>query len=236
MTASRLFPTRALVAGALVLLAAPVLLPAPAMAQSSSSSSSMAKSVSYDTLQPHVGWYGTLGGSGIQPRDTDGTVNGTDSTLEYNMGYGLFGAGGYRFRNGLRLEGEIGYGSVGLDSFRYGGTGGNADGDLQLWSATGAAYYDLPTAGRVSPYIGGGAGAVRESIDRVSASSGGTTVSAEGDTDTNLTAFGEVGLNIALAPAFDLVPSYRYQWIDDGRDGFDDTQMHVFRAGLRYWF
>src|SRR3546814_18388480 len=67
-------------------------------------------------------------------------------------------------------------------------------------------------------------------------SSGGTTVSAEGDTDTNLTAFGEVGLNIALAPAFDLVPSYRYQWIDDGRDGFADTPMHVFRAGLRYWF
>src|SRR3546814_8938471 len=80
------------------------------MAQSSSPSSSMAKTVSYDKLQPHVGWYGTLGGSGIQPRDTDGTVNGTDSTLEYNMGYGLFGAGGYRFRNGLRLEGEIGYG------------------------------------------------------------------------------------------------------------------------------
>src|SRR3546814_6957530 len=73
--------------------------------------------------------------------------------------------------------------------------------DLQLWSATGAVYYDLPTAGRVSPYIGGGGGAVRESIDRVSASFGGTTVSAEGDTDTNLTAFGEVGLNIALAPA-----------------------------------
>src|SRR3546814_20621387 len=79
--------------------------------------------------------------------------------------------------------------------------------DLQLWSATGAVYYDLPTAGRVSPYIGGGGGAVRESIDRVSASSGGTTVSDEGDTDTNLTAFGEVGLNIALEPAFDLVPS-----------------------------
>src|SRR3546814_9465492 len=44
--------------------------------------------------------------------------------------------------------------------------------DLQLWSATGAVYYDLPTAGRVSPYIGGGGGAVRESIDRVSASYG----------------------------------------------------------------
>src|SRR3546814_5630941 len=84
-------------------------------------------------------------------------LNGTDSSLEYNMGYGLFGAGGYRFRNGLRLEGEIGYGSVGLDSFRYGGTGGNADGDLQLWSATGAAYYDLPTAGRgrTEEHLGG---------------------------------------------------------------------------------
>src|SRR3546814_5514793 len=99
---------------------------------------------------------------------------------------------------------------------------------------TGVQTCALPiSAGRVSPYIGGGGGAVRESIDRVSASSGGTTVSAEGDTDTNLTAFGEVGLNIALAPAFDLVPSYRYQWIDDGRDGFDDTQMHVDRKSTR---
>src|SRR3546814_16479609 len=102
MTASRPFSTSALVSGALMLLAAPLLLPAPAMAQSSSPSSSMAKTVSYDKLQPHVGWYGTLGGSGIQPRETDGTVNGTDSTLEYNMGYGLFGAGAYRFLNGQR--------------------------------------------------------------------------------------------------------------------------------------
>lgn len=229
MIASRFMTTTALAAA---LLAAPAVMPTAAQAQSKQAQSKSATSYT----QPHTGWYGTLGGSGIQPRDTDGTVNGTGSTLEYDMGYGLFGAGGYRFRNGLRLEGEIGYGSVGLDSFRYGGTSGSADGDLQLWSATGAAYYDLPTTGRVSPYLGAGAGAVRESIDRVSLSSGGTTVSAEGDTDTNFTAFGEVGLNIALGPSFDLVPSYRYQWIDDGRDGFDDTQMHVFRAGLRYWF
>jgi opacity protein-like surface antigen len=231
MTASRLLSTTAV-----ALLAAPLFLAVPAMAQSSPHGAAPHGSVPYDTLQPHVGWYGTLGGSGIQPRDTGGNVNGTDSSLDYDFGYGLFGAGGYRFRDGLRLEGEIGYGSVGLDSFRYGGTSGGADGDLQLWSATGAVYYDVPTAGRVSPYIGAGAGAVRESIDRVSLSSGGTTVSAEGDTDTNVTAFGEAGLNIALGPKFDLVPSYRFQWIDDGRNGFDDTQMHVFRAGLRYWF
>jgi hypothetical protein len=58
----------------------------------------------------------------------------------------------------------------------------------------------------------------------------------EGSTSTDLTAFAEAGLSFDLGSALELVPPYRYQWIDDGRDGFDDSGIHVARLGLRYWF
>lgn len=183
-----------------------------------------------------TGWYGSLSGAALQPRDTDGNVNGVDSTLEFDTGFGLYGAGGYRFGSGLRLEGELGYGLVGLDGFRYGGLSGNADGDVELWSATAGAYYDFATGTMLTPYVGAGAGAVHQSFDSVTLSSGPVSATTSGDSDTNFTAFGEAGVSIRLSPQLDLVPSYRYQWIADGESGFDDTEMHVFKAGLRYWF
>ncbi|MBS4048647.1 MAG: porin family protein [Alphaproteobacteria bacterium] len=181
----------------------------------------------------NTGWYGALSGSYLLPEDTDGPSN---STLEYDNGFAIYGAAGYRFPNGFRAEAELGYGNIDLDRLRVGTTNAKLNGDVDLFTATGAVYYDFATGSSFSPYVGAGAGVARQKSSTVSATSGGTTVTVNGDSSTDLTAFGEAGVSIRLSSNLDLVPAYRYQWIDDGEGGFDDTTAHVFKVGLRYWF
>ncbi len=187
--------------------------------------------VAQDKLK--TGWYGALSGSYLLPEDTDGPSN---STLEYDQGFAIYGAAGYRFGNGFRAEAELGYGKIDLERLRVGSTNATLNGDVDLYTATGAVYYDFATGSSFTPFVGLGAGFAHQKSSTVSATSGTTTVTATGDSSTNLTGFGEAGLSIKLSEKIDLVPSYRYQWIDDGDDGFDDTTAHVFKVGLRYWF
>lgn len=180
-----------------------------------------------------TGWYGTLSGAYLQPEDSDAN-NGL--TLEFDDGYAIYAAAGYRFPNNFRAEAELGYGNTDLDSVKGRGGSANLNGDVDSFTATGAVYYDFATGSRYTPYAGVGAGIAHQKLSRVSATINGATLTADGDSSTDLTAFGEAGVSINIAPKFDLVPAYRYQWINDGQDGLDDTTAHVFKIGLRYWF
>ena len=126
-------------------------------------------------------------------------------------------------------------GGAGNDRISVGNSSSKVDGDIDYYSATGALYYDTPTLFSLYPYVGAGAGVVHQRNERNAVTIGGRSFPA-GSRSTDLTAFGEAGLNIDLGNALELVPSYRYQWIDDGKDGFDDSGIHVARLGLRYWF
>ena len=185
--------------------------------------------------QPQMaGLYGTLGGGWLVPRDYDGS-GAFDEVKTYN-GYGVFAGAGYRLGAGLRAEAELGYGNVENDRVTRSGIGTTeVGGDIDMYSVTGALYYDLPLDLAAKPYIGGGAGLMHQRNSRPAVTIGGQTLPA-GDDTTDLTAFGEVGLSYRIAADIELVPSYRYQWIDDGRHGLDDTGMHVARIGLRYAF
>lgn len=184
--------------------------------------------------QPQTGWYGTLGGAWLVPRDYDGSGS-FDEVKTYN-GYGVFAGAGYRLGGGLRAEAELGYGNVENDRVTRSGIGSvTTSGDIDLYSATGALYYDLPLDLVVKPYIGAGAGLMHQRNSRPAVTIGGATLPA-GDDTTDLTAFGELGLGYRLTSNIELVPSYRYQWINDGEHGLDDTGMHVLRLGLRYAF
>ncbi len=180
------------------------------------------------------GWYGTLGGAWLVPRDYDGSGS-FDEVKTYN-GYGLFAGAGHHLGSGLRAEAELGYGNVENDRATRSGIGTRkVGGDIDMYSATGALYYDMPLDFVVKPYIGGGAGLVHQRNSRPAVTIGGATLPAGGNS-TDLTAFGELGLSYRLAANIDLVPSYRYQWIDDGAYGLDDTGMHLLKVGLRYAF
>ena len=184
--------------------------------------------------QQKAGWYGTLSGAWLVPRDYDGS-GAFDEVKTYN-GYGVFAGAGYRYGNGFRAEAELGYGNVENDRVTRTGIGTTeVGGEIDMYSLTGAVYYDLPVNFVVTPFVGAGAGIVHQRNSRPATTIGGQTLPA-GDDTTDLTAFGEIGLSYSIAANIDLVPSYRYQWIDDGENGLDDAGMHVVKVGLRYGF
>ena len=184
--------------------------------------------------QQQTGWYGTFSGAWLVPRDYDGS--GTFDEVKTYNGYGIFAGAGYRLGNSLRAEAELGYGNVENDRVTRSGIGSQeVGGDIDMYSATGALYYDIPVEFVVKPYIGGGVGLVHQRNSRPAVTIGGQTLPA-GDDTTDLTAFGELGFSYKVAANIDLVPSYRYQWVNDGEHGLDDTGMHIVKVGLRYAF
>lgn len=197
---------------------------APAMAQENAPQNNM-------TLR--TGSYGGIAGGALIPQDTDGPGG---SELQRDTGYAIYGQYGYRFPNQLRLEAELGYGNAEYDRFRADGGNSSVGDDTDMYSLTGAAYYDFATGTPITPYLGGGGGLMHQRFDRNAVTAGGTTLGGNDGNSTDLTAFGELGLSYQVSENLELVPSYRYQWINDGEQGLDDTTMHVARIGLRSWF
>lgn len=183
--------------------------------------------------KPRTGSYAGISGGALIPQDTDGPGG---SELQHDMGYGIYGQYGYRFPSQWRLEAEIGYGTSDYDHFRADGVSNTARGDVDRYSATGAAYYDFDTGTPMGIYVGGGAGVMHQRYDRPAVTSGTTTLGGNDGDSTDFTAFGEAGLAYRVSSSMEIVPSYRYQWINDGAQGLDDTTMHVARIGLRSWF
>lgn len=169
------------------------------------------------------------------PQDTDGNVSNTNVTLQTENGYSVLAALGYDTGTGLRIEIEGGYSKTELDRVNIGGTIITLNGDVDIWSVFGAAYYDF-NLGAFKPYVGAGVGMVHQDISNLSATARGITVNGSNVNDTSLSAFGEVGVGFALNERLTLAPGVRYLWIDDGSGGVDDTTAFLFRLGLRYNF
>ncbi|MBM3561270.1 MAG: porin family protein, partial [Alphaproteobacteria bacterium] len=77
---------------------------------------------------------------------------GADSAVfadDYDTGWGLNGFGGYKFGNGFRAEGELGWQTNDLD---------NGSGDTDLWYGMASAYYDFEVGQPLTPYLGAGLG------------------------------------------------------------------------------
>jgi opacity protein-like surface antigen len=181
----------------------------------------------------NYGSYGGITGGYLMPQDTDRSGG---ATLERDNGYGISAQYGHRFRNNLRLEGELGYGNIDNDRYRANGGSVGTAGDTDQFSLTGAAYYDIATGTPLTPYFGGGAGIMHQRHDRPTVTSNGSTLGGNDGSDTDFTAFGEVGIGYKVSDGLELVPSYRYQWINDGAQGLDDSTQHVARIGFRSWF
>lgn len=184
----------------------------------------------------NAGFYLGLTGAAVLVEDNDTTISGVTIDVDYDTTFGIFGQGGYRFGNGFRVEGEVGYTSIDDASLSANGVTIDLSADIDIWTFTANAFYDISVNDWVSPYVGGGIGVARQDVGSVTATFGGTSVTTSGDSSTDLTAFGEVGLNLHVTANLDIVPAYRYQWIDNGCCGFDDTTAHILEAGLRYKF
>lgn len=190
------------------------------------------------TLQAaEVGPYVSLSLGYLQLADTDGKVDGEKFKNTHNPGYAIQGAGGYRFNEWLRAELELGYQRSSLDDIDgLLGQSFNAEGDIDIFTAAVNGFVEWPVTEMLTPYAGAGIGVAHTDLHDVALRIGGTKVKGDDDTSTDLLLQGEVGVSVAVAENWDLVPAYRYAWIDNGGDGIDDTTSHLFKVGLRYNF
>ena len=92
------------------------------------------------------------GANFLEATDISGTELGTEA--DFDTGFAVKAAIGNALDSGLRFEAEVAYRENDADS--VGGSGGG--GDVSAWSLMGNAIYDIKTGGRLTPYIGVGAG------------------------------------------------------------------------------
>jgi opacity protein-like surface antigen len=176
--------------------------------------------------QQRTGFYGSINAGGLFVNDQD-IEDGV--TASYDPGYFVSAAIGKRFDNNIRGEIELSYAMVGLDSVESLSVSG---GDVSMFGLTVGGFYDFNLGGAFTPYLGAGAGFVHAKMDDLTVDFGGGPVTAPSDSTTELTLFGEAGVAYALTHNIEIVPSYRFQWIN--ADGLDT--MHVVKVGLRYGF
>jgi opacity protein-like surface antigen len=172
------------------------------------------------------------------PADLDVESGGVDGEFKLDGGIAANVAVGYKFPFGLRLEVEGGYNQVDLDKLKVLGTSVKLNGDLDIYTATVNAFYDIDTGTMFTPYVGGGIGIAHQELSRISAPAVGVTTSSDDSTD--FTWLLEGGVAIKVANSFSIVPSYRFQTIVNGGSSggvdADDLQLHIFRLGARFSF
>src|SRR5579872_2838493 len=104
------------------------------------------------------------GGAGWLHRMAVRCAHGTrHSSLGTKTGYGLGGAVGYAFGNGVRLEAEVPYRSNGAGALVAGSTSEPISGSVSSVALMFNALYDIAAVrvGRFTPYVGAGVGVAR---------------------------------------------------------------------------
>ena len=201
--------------------------------------------------QPDGGLYleGNLGYSFPEQVDVDGEVDvpgfgtfGLDGDAELDDAYVVGGAVGYGLALGprggrARLEANVSWRENDIDEVEFDGIGGAGDGEVGALVGLVNAYYDLDFGLPLRPYLGGGIGGARVSID----ADGPLEIDDKGWAFAwNLAA----GLGYQLADGLELTGGYRYLRIEgtdfdvDGGGELDvgNYASHEVLLGLRYSF
>jgi outer membrane autotransporter protein len=187
------------------------------------------------TLQPgaaNAQFYVSGSAGYSQERDVDFSATGLSGKFEFDPGPAFNVAAGYKLPIGLRLEGELGYLRSSFDKASANGIDVPISGDIDAFTATANAFYDINTGTAFTPYIGGGVGIAHQSASGVTVA--GTPVSV-GDA-TDFAWLLEGGVSYAFTKSLSVVPSYRFMQIQDGGNGSDNSSFHIFKIGLRYAF
>lgn len=214
------------------------------------------------------GWYvsGLAGATFLSNADNifesfavDGiVVEGLTLKTEHDPGFGVAGAVGYEFGNGVRLEGEIGYRQNDLDTIKLVGVEGDfSDGDLSTLSFMSNLFYDFTfgfphTGSPWKPYVVGGIGVAEVSINNAVVG----TFSVDGmpvpelpnlpfadDENTVFAYQAGAGIGYAVNQQTTVSLDYRYFATEDPSftdvDGLEfesDYETHNVSLSLRYRF
>ncbi len=193
-------------------------------------------------------WYVGLTGSVAFVSDADynetGGVSPLNGTIEYEDGYGLTGAVGYRFNRGsdvnLRVEGELGIRQNNMERFiSTTNSVTNLTDDIEVKSSMVNGYLDFPLGGGWRPYVGAGVGAANVKIDSADL--------AVSDNDTVFAYQGMVGIYYQPPSMKQLEIGVGYRYFDIGDPDFTTSNVsgstseieydsHNLEAGARIYF
>lgn len=170
------------------------------------------------------GFYFSLqaGPSFLQSADNVDRGTALDIESKYETGYAVGGALGYAFGNGLRVDGEISYRRQSVDRLEIrsdGGLGASLGSPVSFNGATlqttgsetslsfmANGWYDFRTGTALTPYVGGGIGLARVSLNDVAV--GGFTL--VDDHDVVFAWQLGAGLAWAVTPRVSLTLDYRF--------------------------
>ena len=152
---------------------------------------------------------------------------------------------GYKLAYGFRVELEAGYAHYLLAKVRPVSTNGvfptlngstfnvASGGTRDVYFDTLNLFYDLPSFGNMTPYIGGGGGTeYYTSATGHFTDAAGNGFFSLGGHATYLLAMAEVGFEYKVTPNWSVVPSYRYQWAFPQSGSPLGAQL--FKLGVRY--
>ena len=193
------------------------------------------------------------GVSFLQEADNTNRTPRVDVESTYDTGWAVSGAVGYSFSFGLRVEGEVAYRRVELDKLKINEDGGlgatlggpslnglttPADGTESALSGMVNLWYDINTGTRFTPYVGGGIGVARISLDKLTV--GGVEIADDHD---HVFAYQlGAGVAYALTPKISLTADYRYfatrdaQLKDISGDFDSEFRNHSVMGGVRVGF
>ncbi len=189
-----------------------------------------------DPVGPYVG----LGGGLHMPRNSDLNVGANARSADFDSGFLALGTFGYKFAEGIRLEGELGWREADVDNF----SGVAWTGSQKTWSTMANVLYDFESESSVTPYLGAGLG--MSWVGWKDNFKGPTTPTFNG-TDKEFTLQGIGGIGVAATDALKFFLEYRYISTGNTRFVADATpavpvisghkdNSHNVLAGFRYAF
>ena len=172
-------------------------------------------------------------------------------TIDYDTGWAVAAAIGYRFDDPWRIELELSGRWNDLDS-RFSGSFYSAavSGDVQVTALLANIIYDFAISDRWNLSLGGGIGFGWVNYDATIAASFTTTFfpttftyttrAAISNDDSGFAYQGIAGINYEAGERTDLFLEYRYFGVNDDNSnivaGVDDYQAHTVWIGLRHYF
>lgn len=193
-------------------------------------------------------------------RDADFTNSATTVATDFNTGFNVGGAVGYKFLDhntagfSPRLEFEFSYFDNGVGGINFSGNGPGAEtvlsgSDVSGFTFFGNVFFDYETGTRLTPYVGGGVGFGRTDLN---VAYNGLNLNLS-DSDTNFAWHIGGGAKFAITDSISLFTDARYQQIIDagsirnigavpvpagGGAGFfaDNLSKVLVRAGLTFNF
>ncbi|MBF0332928.1 MAG: OmpA family protein [Alphaproteobacteria bacterium] len=166
--------------------------------------------------------------------DADADAAGVNRSIEHDAGWGVLGQLGVGLGQ-FRLEAEVGWRDNGVSDVN----GLSADGNMQALSLMGNAYFDIPTSGPITPYVGAGLGVAQVTADNVRQGAAAVI----DDEASGLAYQGIVGAAWKLNQNLSLKADYRYFATEDldmndaaGRSTEVSYDAHSIMVGFSWRF